>query len=130
MRVRNTEHEFPNGDTRKQPGLSEKSIVCGSLQLEEDIQIVAIFRKARQNALVAVDISRGNEAMSIIASNLGNARRHLTPAAARVEKLSHAEHSGLAAFHHVNKWGFTFEHRIVVRQLHPMVGELLAVQNV
>ena len=77
-----------------------------------------IIGEARQNTLVTVAVPGGNETMGVIASNIGNPGQHLAPAASRVQKLSDAQHSWLAAFHHVSKRSFTFKHRVFIRQLY------------
>src|SRR4030095_14341488 len=68
--------------------------------------------------------------MCVIARNIRDAGQHLAPAAARVEKLSDAQHGWLAAFGHVKQRWVTLQNLGVIRQLHPTVCELLAVENI
>ena len=55
---------------------------------------------------------------------------NLSPTAARIQELPHPQHRRQPTFDHVGKRGLPFKHRIVVRQLNPLIGELLAVEDV
>ena len=55
---------------------------------------------------------------------------NLSPAAARIQNLPHAQHRGQTTFDHVGERSLPFKHRIFIRQLNPSVGELLAIEDV
>ena len=125
--VGNAKHQLPYTDARKQPSLSQKTIIGRAFQFEERLQFTGIIAKARQNTFVAVRISRGNQSMRIILQTSANSRYHSAAAPASVQKLPYAQHSRLAAFNHVRKRSFPAENRVVIWQSYPPVRQLVAV---
>ena len=72
--VGNVKHQLPYTDARKQPCLSEKTIIGRAFQFEERLQLSGIIAKARQNTFVAVCISGGNQSMRVILQYFANSR--------------------------------------------------------